>query len=153
MNMYDQFGVDQNLETSGIWIDYDSFRVLVARAGGSNKKYMSYAELKTKPFRRALQAGTMTNERSQALLYDIYAKTVILDWETADGVDEKDGLTKWKKGIQDREGNILPVTPENLIATFKALPDLFTDLQQAAESMSLFRKEEVEADAKNSSKS
>ena len=67
MSMYEEFETDPNLETGGIWIDYGSFRVQIARAGGANKKYLSYAETKTKPFRRAIQAGTMTEERSRGL--------------------------------------------------------------------------------------
>lgn len=149
MSMYEQFETDPNLETAGIWIDYGDFRVQLARAGGANKKYLSYAEAKTKPFRRAIQAGTMPEERSRALLYDIYAKTVILDWQVADGED-KDGSTKWKKGIHKKGGGLLEVTPENIVLTFKNLPSLFMDLQQSAESIALFRKEEMEADGKNS---
>lgn len=149
MGMYEQFETDSNLETSGIWIDYGDFRVQIARAGGANKRYLSYAEAKTKPFRRAIQAGTMPEERSRALLYDIYAKTVVLDWQVNDGED-KDGNTKWKKGIHKKGGGLLEVTPENIALTFKNLPSLFMDLQQAAESHALFRKEEMEADAKNS---
>jgi len=148
-NMFDQFETDPVLETEGIWIDYGNFRVQIARAGGANKKYLSYAEAKTKPFRRAIAAGTMPEERSRALLYDIYAKTVILNWQIADG-EEKDGNTKWKNGIHKKGGGILEVTPENIALTFKLLPSLFMDLQQSAEGISLFRKEEMEADAKNS---
>ena len=148
MNMYSQFETDPNLETGGIWIDYGDFRVQLARAGGANKKYLSYAEAKTKPFRRAIQAGTMPEERSRTLLYDIYAKTVILDWQVADG-EEKDGTVKWKSGIHKKGGGLFDVTPENIITTFKNLQSLFIDLQQSAESIALFRKEEMEEDGKN----
>lgn len=149
MSMYDQFETDATLETGGIWIDYGDFRVQIARAGGANKKYLSYAETKTKPFRRAIQAGTMPEDRSRSLLYDIYANTVILDWQVADG-ENKDGSTKWKKGIHKKGGGLLEVSPENILITFKNLPALFLDLQQASEGVSLFLKEEMEADSKNS---
>ena len=149
MSMYDQFETDPTLEAEGIWIDYGDFRVQIGRAGGANKRYLSYAEAKTKPFRRAIQAGTMPEERSKALLYDIYAKTIILNWQINDGVD-KDGNTKWKNGIHKKGGGLLEVTPDNIVLTFKNLPALFMDIQASAESISLFRKEEMEADAKNS---
>lgn len=148
MSMFEQFETDPILESEGIWLDYGDFRVLIGRAGGANKKYLSYAEAKTRPFRRAIQAGTMPEERSRALLYDIYAKTVVLNWQVADGV-EKDGTTKWKNGIHKKGGGILEVTPENIALTFKLLPALFMDIEQSAGSISLFRKEEMEADAKN----
>lgn len=147
-SMYDQFETDANLETAGIWIDYGDFRVQIARAGGANKKYLSYAEAKTKPFRRAIQAGTMPEDRSRALLYDIYAKTVVLNWQISDG-ENKDGTTKWKNGIHAKDGSVLEVTPENVMLTFRNLPALFVDLQSAAEGVALFRKEEMEADGKN----
>lgn len=149
MSMFEQFETDPVLESEGIWIDYGDFRVQIGRAGGANKKYLSYAEAKTKPFRRAIQAGTMPEDRSRALLYDIYAKTVIFNWQVSDGED-KDGNTKWKNGIHKKGGGILEVTPENIMLTFKLLPAVFIDLQQAAEGIGLFRKEEMEADAKNS---
>lgn len=148
-NMFEQFETDQNLETGGIWIDYGDFRVKTARAGGTNKKYLSYAETKTKPFRRAIAAGTMPEERSRALLYDIYAKTVILDWEVNDGEDPKTGEIKWKRGIHKKGGGLLDFTQENVVLTFKLLPAIFFDLQQSAESIALFRKEEMEEDTKN----
>lgn len=149
MSMFEQFETDPVLESEGIWIDYGDFRVQIGRAGGANKKYLSYAEAKTKPFRRAIAAGTMPEERSRALLYDIYAKTVVLNWQVSDGVD-KDGNTKWKNGIHKKGGGILEPTPENIMLTFKLLPSLFMDIQQSAEGIGLFRKEEIEADAKNS---
>lgn len=150
MSMYSQFETDTDLETQGIWIDYGDFRVLIARAGGANKRYMSYTEVKTKPFRRAIQAGTMTEERSRALLYDIYAKTVILDWQVSQGLDKKTEEVVWKRGIHAKDGSILEFNPENVIQVFRSLPSLFQDLQQSAEGIALFRKEEIEADAKNS---
>lgn len=151
MSMFSQFETDANLEVSGIWIDYGDFRVLLARAGGSNKKYLTYAEGKTKPFRRAIQTGAFPEERSKGLLYDIYANTVILDWQVPDGEDENH-TTKWKKGIPTKEGSLIDVTPENIVATFKLLPALFIDLQKSAEEINLFRKEEEENDRKNSLK-
>lgn len=149
-NMFDQFETDANLETDGIWLDYGDFRVKIARAGGSNKRYLSYAETKTKPFRRAIAAGTMPEERSRALLFDIFAKTIILDWQVADGVDEDTGDTIWKQGIHKKGGGVLDFTPENVLMTFKLLPAIFFDIQQAAESIALFRKQEMEEDGKNS---
>ena len=146
--MYEQYETDPVFEKNGIWIDYGDFRVKIARAGGANKSYMKYAEVKTKPFRRAISAGSMPEERSRGLLYDIYAETVILDWETSDGVD-KDNNVKWKNGIGKKGGGILPVTKENIITTFKNLPAVFSDLQQAAEGIALFRAAEMGEDGKN----
>jgi len=147
-NMYEQFETDPDLEVNGIWIDYGDFRVKIARAGGANKKYLSYAEKKTKPFRRAIQNGTMPEERSKPLLFDIYAKTIVLDWEVAKG-HEDDGETIWEQGIHAKDGSVLEFNPGNVLATFRQLEAIFFDLQQVAEGIALFRKEEMEEDGKN----
>jgi len=143
MGMYDVFETDEDLETTGIWIDYGDFRVKIASAGQGNKKYIRYAEKALKPIRKAMQAGAVSNERSNAIMADIYAKTIILGWETM-------VAGKLKNGIEDRESDdLLPVNEENVVQTFLNLPNLFIDLQEQANSMSNFRKEELEEEAKN----
>lgn len=143
MGMYDVFETDENLESSGIFIDYGDFRVKIASAGQGNKAYVRYAEKKLKPVRKALDAGALSNERSQALMAGIYAKTIILDWQLlVDG--------EWRQGIEGREGDVLPFNEENVEATLKALPRLFTDIQEQAMSLANFRKQELEDEGKNS---
>lgn len=144
MGMYDVFETDEDLETSGIWLDYGDFRVKIASAGQGNKKYVKYAEKALKPVRKAMQAGALSNERSISIMSDIYAKTIVLDWEVA-GEDKK-----LKKGIESREGEILPVNYENVRQAFIDLPNLFIDIQEQAASISNFRKAELEEDSGNS---
>lgn len=143
MGMYDVFETDENLETSGVWVDYGEFRVLIASAGQGNKSYVRYAEKKLKPVRKAMDAGALSNERSQALMADIYAKTIVLDWQVM-----SDG--EWKTGIEGREGDVLPVNEENVEKTLRSLPRLFMDLQEQAMSIANFRKAELEDETKNS---
>lgn len=147
MGMYDVFETDEALEANGVWIDYGDFRVLLASAGQGNKNYVRYAEKKLKPVRRALESGALSNERSQALMADIYAKTIILAWETSQGEGDKAVM---KAGIEDRDGKILPFNEVNVEAALKALPRLFMDLQEQAASLANFRKEELEEEGKNS---
>jgi len=153
--MFTQFETDKSLEESGVWLDYGEYRVLVAHAGGANKKYLSYAEAKTKPFRRLIQNGQMEVKKSEELLHDIFATAIVKDWEIAetkkDGgiIENKDGRTKWKKGIHKKGGGTLEPTKANVMLTFKLLPKLFFDIQQAAEGIALFRVEDMEDDSKN----
>ncbi len=142
MSMYGVFETDLDMEASGVWIDYGDFRVKIASAGQGNKNYVRYAEKKLKPVRRAIEAGAMSNERSSVIMADIYAKTVVLDWEV-----------NGKKGIEDRKGKIIPFNVENVEKTLIALPRLFMDLQEQAVSLGNFRKEEIEEDIKNSQSS
>lgn len=142
MGMYDIFETDEDLETTGIWLDYGDFRLKVASAGQGNKKYVRYAEKALKPIRRAMQAGAVSNERSLAIMSDIFAKTIVLDWQ----VKADDA---WKSGIEGRDGDILPFNYDNVIATFSALPNLFMDIQEQAQSIANFRKGELEDDSGN----
>ena len=142
MSMYGQFQTDTSLETQGIIIDYGTFRITIARAGGANKRFVKTLETKTKQFKRAIQTETMDNERGLEILRETYAEAVVLNWET-----KKDGV--FVQGIEAQDGGILPLNKENVVFTFQNLPDLFTDIQQQAEKSALFRKFLQEQDAKN----
>lgn len=142
MGMYDIFETDEDLENTGIWLDYGDFRVKIASAGQGNKKYVRYAEKALKPIRRAMQAGAVSNERSMAIMSDIYAKTIVLDWQ----VKGDDG---WKPGIEGRDGEVLPFNKEEVQKVFEALPNLFIDVQEQANAISNFRKAEIEEDSGN----
>jgi hypothetical protein len=150
MGMYDVFETDGGLEVNGVWIDYGDFRILIASAGQGNKSYVRYAEKKLKPVRRALEVGAVDMARQQGIMADIYAKTIILGWETIHG---KGDDTKMKTGIEDKNGKIVPFTKENVITALKALPRLFLDLQEQASSLATFRKEETDEEGKNSQSS
>lgn len=147
-SMFDQFEMDTTLEQDGVWTDYGDFRVLLAHAGATNKRYTKYTEVKTRPIRRAIMNGSMSEERSRPLFYDIYAETIIKGWQIQDGVN-KNGETKWKSGIHKKEGGVMTFNKENVMLTFKLLPKLFFDIQQVAESMEVFRKEILVEDSKN----
>lgn len=144
MGMYDTFETDSNLEKNGIWLDYGDFRVLIASAGQGNKNYIRYAEKKLKPVRRAMEAGSLSNERSNSIMADIYAKTIVLGWE----VRGEDG--EWTPGLEDKEGNIINFDEVNVKEAFHNLPRLFMDIQEQAQSLSNFRLAELEDETKNS---
>lgn len=141
--MYAKFATDPNLETRGVIIDYGDFRVTIARAGGTNKKFNRVLSNKTKPYERAIAQGTMDDAEALRLLQEAYAEAVVLLWEVKTGEDT------WQRGIESPDGEILPFNSSNVLATFKALPDLFLDLQGQAQRMALFRKELLEEQAGN----
>lgn len=142
MGMYDTFETDPNMEQEGVFLDYGDFRVRIAHAGQGNSKYVKYAEKKLKPVRKAMEAGALGNERSMAIMIDIYCESIILDWQVRDG-DE------WKSGIEARDGSIMPFTRENVENTLRALPNLFLDIQQQAQSIANFRRADLESEAGN----
>ncbi len=142
MSMYNQFQTDTSLESKGVIVDYGDFRVTIGRAGGSNKRYARILAAKSKKHRRAIQTETITDEKALNLLREVFAESVVFNWET-----KVDG--KWKKGIEGKDGKLLQFTVDNIIATFVALPDLFADIQEQAGSITLFRVVINEEDAGN----
>lgn len=149
MGMYDQFKTDGNLETSGIVIDYGDFRVTIARAGGANKRFEKTLEQKTKAYKRAIATETLSNDKSKAILREVYAEAVVLKWEVRKPAKKDGEQDTWDLGIEGPSGDVLPYSTDNVIATFKALPDLFSDLMEQAQKVSLFRAAVLEAEAGN----
>jgi len=141
--MFDAFETDSDLETKGVLIDYGSFQVRIAYAGKSNPEYAKYAEMKLKPLRRAMANGLMTDDRSEAVMLDIYAKTIIKEWR----VKKEDGT--YESGIEARDGSIIPFNHENVISTLKSLPRLFSDIVTMSDSIDNFRRAELESESGN----
>ena len=96
MGMYDTFETDPTREQEGVFLDYGDFRIRVAHAGQGNKRYVAYAEKALRPVRQAMNAGALSNERSLSIMADVYAKTIVLDWQVAQ--KNEDGTISWKTG-------------------------------------------------------
>jgi predicted transcriptional regulator len=142
---YDSFRVDKDLERKGVVIDYEKFRVTIARAGGNNKRYEKVLERLSRPYQRAIQTETLDNDKSMDLLKQAYAEAVVLDWET-----NVDG--EWKRGIEDPDtGELLPFNTENVLRVLRhgELHDIWHDLRSQATKAALFRASLEEARAGN----
>lgn len=131
MSLYKKFKTDSACETDGVWLDYgDDCRIKIARAGGSNKRFLKSAEKFRRRYKRQLELEILSNDVAQREAIKIYAESVVLDWE----------------GVTDAEGNELNCNQENITKLFTDLPDLFIDVQQMALNASLFR-EEIDVEA------
>lgn len=130
---YDLFETDKDMEQTGIWVDYGSFRFKVARAGGANEKYSRLLRNRMKPHRRKVQTGTMDEETAAIILRETFVDAVLLEWT----------------GVVDREKNPLEFTRENANKLFTDLPELFNDLYRQCMEISNFRRLEVEEDLGN----
>ena len=139
-NLYKQYRTDSNLETSGIFLNYgpnshgDPMRIRIARAGGANKAFSKALERITRPHRRAIQTGTLSNDLADSLMKEAFAETVVLGWENIEGP----------------EGEILDFTKENVIRVLDDLPDLYADLREQANNVALFREAILDDDLGNS---
>lgn len=159
MALKKQFKTDSNLETKGVVIQYGDTRIRIARAGGANVAYKKALETEMKPHRRALAANVMDNDMALPILQSVFAKHVILDWNTQ---CEIDGEKQWVRGIdpvdvgqlevpaEDLPEALLEVTPENILKVFAEMPELYNDLQDQATSHAIFREDTNEAIAGNS---
>lgn len=136
------FETDNTLETRGIVLDYgEGVEIIVARAGGSNRKFTKCLARLTKPHRVSIRNETMNEDATAKMLHTAYAETVLLGWK---------GVTQDILSKDDADsGKDLAFTKDNIIAVFKALPDLFADVATMSQNISLYRSEQLEHDAKN----
>lgn len=143
MSLYKQFKTDEALETDGILIEYGvteaglPIRIKIARAGGRNTAFSKALERATRPYRKAIQTGTLDNKTADNLYKDVFAETVVLGWVN----------------VEDQDGKAMEFTKENVVKLFNDLPDLFNDLREQAANVALFREEVLENDLGNSGKS
>lgn len=139
MSLYKKFETDRSLETKGIILDYGpnskgkNIEIRVARAGGANDAYLKRLEAKAKPHRRQIQHETMDRVQIEMMVKEVYAETVVLGWEN----------------VEDRDGNPMDFSKDNVLKLFADLPDLYHDIQEQAQSAALFRVGVRELDAKN----
>lgn len=117
------YQTDENKETEGVWLDFAGGRsIKVLRAGGANKAFKRAFQAALKPYRRQIDNGTMDDSVSERIMLETYAKYVIVDWE----------------GITDKHGDPIPYSREACIAFFTALPEMFGDVIQLAQSAATF---------------
>ncbi|QIW86624.1 hypothetical protein AMA2_65 [Achromobacter phage AMA2] len=140
-NPYAQFASDSNAEKKGIWINYDKFRVLLARAGGSNDLYMKAADRKHRAMRRQGSQGVIALQR---LARELLVEACIKSWEVR-GTDGK----FMPDTIQLPDGSIAPFNKENVEAVIHALPNLADALNAEANNEQLFLAEELQEEAGN----
>lgn len=139
-NPFALFETDQNVEQQGVEVDYGAFYFTIARAGGANSRYKKVMAAKTKPYRRLIQEGRMPDAKSKELMYEAVAETVVLGWGS-----KKHGHGK----MIGKQGEAIDFTRANVVQLFNDLPDMFQDLWEQANSVSLFRATEEEEDAGN----
>lgn len=127
---YKAFETDKTVENEeGITLDYgEAGKFKIHRAGGANQRFKNYATAKTKPYTRQMQQNTLDEAVATELQADIFAKTVVVGWE----------------GVTGRDGKELPYNFENCKQLLLDLPDLFADIQKAAQDASLFRKQIID---------
>lgn len=123
-SIFDMFETDEGVETMGVLLRYGpTIRILVARAGGANKPFERLVKNLTKPHRQMLKAVQSGNgsdadaEVLEAIMQEAYAKTVVRGWE----------------GVQlEKNGPMVECTPENVLALFRKIPQMWIDIRDFA---------------------
>lgn len=139
-NVYSMFKTDREAEAKGIVLDYDSFRVTIARAGGANRDFKRVLEDLSRPHQKLIQNDQFTNDQADDLLKTVYAKTVVRNWEVK--VMDGEDAWHWEQGIADPDtGELLPFSWENVLKIFQLpeLNDLYMDIRDSAQKAALFR--------------
>lgn len=133
-SIHELFATDDKIETEGFThFITDEISFTLARAGGSNTRFIKVMEQKTRPYRRQIADETMDTSLANKLLIEAFAETVVLGW----------------KGITTPDGKEVKFSPENAITLFNQLPDLFNELRESAGNQSNYRAGEVREDAGN----
>lgn len=135
MSAIARFHTDKQLEKDGIWIDYGEFQIKIARAGDSNPRYVQRRESLMRPLRRQIDNGTLSREKQDEILKQLFCECVVLDWKGAIFSD-------------DPEENV-PCTIDAVTDLVEKAPDLYADLLLQATDYKLFLKQAAEADAKS----
>ena len=142
MSLYKDFKTSDKLEVEGVRFTNGTYAYTLARSGGANKKFQKLFERLSRPHRRQMDNGTLDAVVAERLMREVYAKTVVIKWETL-----KDD--EWVEGIELEDGSIVPATPDVLVEVFEDLPDAFSQIMEDAKSTSYFRLEGMEEDAGN----
>jgi len=138
-SIYDLMNTDSSLETNGVWVSYGDYgRFLIARAGGSNARYLTAMLSKTKQYRKQLQVQMNSPDKAtidlmRSINIQLMAECILLNWE----------------GVVDRLGAPLPYSKEAALQLLQDLPELYDSLQAQSTEMANFRNADLEADAKN----
>lgn len=120
------FGTDQSKERDGVWHDMgEGMKMLIARIGNPN--YQKRFQALSKPHRRALRRGTLSDDIAEQLLIRCLAETIVLGWE---GVEEK--------------GKEIPHSVDNAVRVLTDYPDLRNYVNDIANEMEGYKADEDE---------
>ena len=145
MSIYNLYKSDVEKEKNGVVLMFadEEIRLTISRAGGGNTKYDRVVAANVKPYKRAIQADSISADKVNAILAKTFSESVIIKWETKVEGEYKEGVE-----LEGMEG-LQPATPQNIAKVLIALPDLLEEIKAEATRISNFRLVVREEDAKN----
>lgn len=150
MSAYSQFATNPELEKSGVILDYGTYYLRIARAGGANKVFEKAMKRLFDPHRRAIQTETMPPAKFESLMRQAYAEAVVVGWGYKKDVEDAKFIDGKFEAL-DGEGEevVLDFSVDNVVKVLADLPELFRDVQEQATKINLFKQDIRKADAKN----
>jgi hypothetical protein len=141
-SLFKQFKTDAKLETEGVTFEIADSRITMARAGVGNPAYATSMTKRTQAVRRQLARNELTPEQEVEILRQVYADSIVTNWEVRDGEG-------WRQGIPAEDGSVRAYNRDNVVKILAELPELFLELQSLASNFQNYRAEVLESDAKN----
>jgi hypothetical protein len=153
-SVFDKFRGDAKREQDGVWVDVEeedvvaeedlaawkaavaegkASGVLVARAGGHNRRY----EIELERLARDIRGSTKKRrELLREAVREAFARSAVVDWCGPAWTDES--------------GAPMPFSADAAAMTLRALPDLYEILARVANDREAFRQKRLEEESKNS---
>lgn len=139
--LFKQYKTDKNAETKGVKITFEEAAnddgtipaFFISRMGGSNRQYQAALEAKVRPYKRHMELGILKNEVAESLFLEVFCDTILTGWEN----------------VLDENNAGIPYSKPAALDLMKALPDVYSRLQEEAKLASNFREFQQEAQAKN----
>lgn len=133
MNIWEEFGTDEDLENEGVWLWLDSEQtvgVKVARYGGHNKRWEKELDKVSRNGGRVRRSPAELRE----LELRAFVRGCVLDW----------------KGITTPDGQPVPFSHDAALNVFRKLPDLTSKVREFASDQAEFKAARLEEESKNS---
>lgn len=143
------FSTNEKAESNGVWQDFGDFKVCIARSGGGNKRFARVMEAKIKPFLRAVKTETLDPEIANRIMMECFAECVVTGWQCKQPDPSAPEGFVWADVVEVAEGVFEPFTPAAVMKAFKALPNMFLDIQAQAGAFANFRDAVRETNAGN----
>lgn len=142
-DLYSAFDMDEDAETRGVPVNYGKFVVTIARTGGSNDLYRTTFERESKPVATALELGQLPEAEARQLLYRVYVRSVVKNWQFRENGQLLTGLGRLANG------EVLEFNEQNVIALWTKRHELFLQIKKDADTRELYQTRERETIAKN----
>lgn len=139
------YEMDTVKENEGVVIELGEhngkpIEIRIARRGGSNKEYKKAVERNTKPVRRLIETGQLSDAQDKKINATIFAESVAKGWSNVPLSDVT--------GNKADENTLAEFTVENVVALMVRLPEVAAHLYSQSSSADLFALQR-EDDAKN----